>query len=477
MDDTGSAITSGGGNVSVTGLGGGSGASDENIGVLAASAGQITAGGAGTVTVMGTGGATSGGEDAGVYVYGTGSAITSGGGNVSVTGLGGGSGTAIRISASLPKGRLRLAAPARSPSWAPAAQRRAAMISEFLWTSPARHHLRRRQRQRHRTGGGTGGFAIELAGGSITTATNGGTITLNADSMDLRSGSINAGSGNVTLEQLTNGTLINLGGADTAGTPATLGLTNAELGLVTAGTLTIGDGSSGTITITAAITWTADTNIDLDSGGAIDFTGTGNTLTTDGGNVFLTPGIAGVSMANSGVDIDMDPPLMTAGTLSFANGTNLNIAFNGTTVDSGYDQLNVMGMVNLTGVNLVLSGTLTPQAGQTFTIVNNDGTDAIMGMFNGRAEGATIPNFLGSGLSATISYMGGDGNDVVLTVVTPASGNVVSDSGTHTLTIALAPVLILTSSPTARRTPLPPTWPSRRSRAPTRPTRPRHSAA
>ena len=103
-------------------------------------------------------------------------------------------------------------------------------------------------------GGGTLDFAIELAGGSITTATNGGTITLNADSMDLFSGSINAGSGNVTLEQLTNGTLINLGGADTAGTPATLGLTNAELGLVTAGTLTIGDGSSGTITITAAIT-------------------------------------------------------------------------------------------------------------------------------------------------------------------------------------------------------------------------------
>ena len=136
-----------------------------------------------------------------------------------------------------------------------------------------------------------------------------------------------------------------------------------------------------------------------------------------------------------------------------------------------------MGMVNLTGVNLVLSGTLTPQAGQTFTIVNNDGTDAIMGMFNGRAETTTIPNFLGSGLSATISYMGGDGNDVVLTVVTPASGNVVSDHGTHTLTIALAPVLILTSSPTARRTPLRPTWPSRRSRAPTRPTRPRHSAA
>ena len=69
------------------------------------------------------------------------------------------------------------------------------------------------------------------------------------------------------------------------------------------------------------------------SGGAINFTGISNTLTTDGGNVKLTHSSAGVSVPNTGVDIDMDPPLMTAGTLSFANGTNLNIAFNGTTVD------------------------------------------------------------------------------------------------------------------------------------------------
>ena len=86
-------------------------------------------------------------------------------------------------------------------------------------------------------------------------------------------------------------------------------------------------------------------------------------------------------------------------------------------MDSGYTQLNVIGLVNLTGVNLDLSGTHVPVNGQTFTIVNNDGADAITGNFTGLAEGATIPNFLGSGLIAKVSYVGGSGNDTVLTVM------------------------------------------------------------
>ena len=84
-------------------------------------------------------------------------------------------------------------------------------------------------------------------------------------------GSITAGSGSVTLQQNSiSGIFINIGGADDA---ATLGLTNAELDLVTAGTLNIGNSTSDDMTITAPITRTALTNIDLTSGGAINFTG------------------------------------------------------------------------------------------------------------------------------------------------------------------------------------------------------------
>jgi hypothetical protein len=78
--------------------------------------------------------------------------------------------------------------------------------------------------------------------------------------------------------------------------------------------------------------------------------------------------------------------------------------------------LTVAGSVDLTGVDLVFSGAYVPVLGNTFTIVDNDGADAIIGTFNGLPEGGAIPNFLGSGLYAVITYTGGDGNDVTLTV-------------------------------------------------------------
>lgn len=52
--------------------------------------------------------------------------------------------------------------------------------------------------------------------------------------------------------------------------------------------------------------------------------------------------------------------------------------------------------------------------GDEFTIIDNQSDTDILGTFSGLAEGATIS--LGGG-EFTISYVGGDGNDVVLTVV------------------------------------------------------------
>ena len=63
-----------------------------------------------------------------------------------------------------------------------------------------------------------------------------------------------------------------------------------------------------------------------------------------------------------------------------------------------------------------------PISNQSFTIINNDGADAITTTFAGLAEGATISNFLGSGLNATITYAGGtNSNDVVITTAPPAA--------------------------------------------------------
>ncbi|MES2707918.1 MAG: hypothetical protein V4726_15100 [Verrucomicrobiota bacterium] len=67
-------------------------------------------------------------------------------------------------------------------------------------------------------------------------------------------------------------------------------------------------------------------------------------------------------------------------------------------------QLKVAGKVILTGNTLSLSGAYTPAGADSFKIIDNDGTaDAVTGTFNTKV--------------LRISYIGGDGNDVVLTRV------------------------------------------------------------
>jgi hypothetical protein len=52
--------------------------------------------------------------------------------------------------------------------------------------------------------------------------------------------------------------------------------------------------------------------------------------------------------------------------------------------------------------------------GEKYVIVNNDGSDAVTGTFAGLTEGATFA--VGDG-QFRISYVGGDGNDIELTVL------------------------------------------------------------
>jgi hypothetical protein len=55
-----------------------------------------------------------------------------------------------------------------------------------------------------------------------------------------------------------------------------------------------------------------------------------------------------------------------------------------------------------------------PQVGQSFVIVDNDGNDPIAGTFNGKPEGSV---FTAGGTTFRITYVGGSGNDIVLTVI------------------------------------------------------------
>ena len=256
--------------------------------------------------------------------------------------------------------------------------------------------------------------ATDLGAGSLTVncetlstsagvSSSTGHLDLYCDHIDLRATLKSAGV--LTIQPFSVGTSIGLG--DGSGT---LNLNGTELGLLTDGftEITIGDGSSGTLDIGSAEF--AD-NVSLSSGVAIH-DGVGTDITAPQVCLFgdVAPG------QSPGV-------LSIIGNFIFGEGASYSVELGGTTPGTAsdcHDQIVVKGTVDL-GANVTLSVSALdgypPAGGEDYMLIANDDVDPVLGTFMGLAEGATFSsNFLGSGLAATISYRGGDGNDVVLTV-------------------------------------------------------------
>ncbi len=161
---------------------------------------------------------------------------------------------------------------------------------------------------------------------------------------------------------------------------------------------------------------------------------TGQTVTINGqrGNIVLEEGailkgagkVGNITIMSGGrVAPGASPGCLAAGNTTFNDGSHFDVELAGTTVCSDYDQLRVTGTVNLGNANLNTSflNSFKPKSGDSFTILDNDGTDAITGTFKDLSEGAT---FTVDGVVFKVSYTGGDGNDVVLTVQSvPGSPN------------------------------------------------------
>ncbi len=144
-------------------------------------------------------------------------------------------------------------------------------------------------------------------------------------------------------------------------------------------------------------------------------TGTYGDVTISGGILKGTGTVGAVSMESGAIAPGMSPGVLNTGNLSFTGGEYQ--AEIGGTASGQFDQLNVTGTVDLgTATSLAVSryNGFKPKAGDVFTIVNNDGSDAVTGTFKNLAEGAT---FTVDGYVLKVSYKGGDGNDVVLSVV------------------------------------------------------------
>lgn len=255
LRDAGSSIVANGGDVTVTGSGGGQGTGNANRGVYAYNGGQIRAAGNGTVTVTGTGGSTSGGGNDGVwFVYG-GSMITSENGDVSVTGMGGSSdGTGGGYGVCVNQGALIAAGGDGDLSVTGTGAQGSIANSHGVYVADIGQGFASVDGDiliRATAGTGTASNALRMVAPNSIVASGMGNVHLEADNLIL-AGGIYADGNVVSIQPQTFGTSITLGGIDTAGV---LGLADAELDLITAGTLIIGSAAGHMITVSAPLSF------------------------------------------------------------------------------------------------------------------------------------------------------------------------------------------------------------------------------
>jgi len=98
--------------------------------------------------------------------------------------------------------------------------------------------------------------------------------------------------------------------------------------------------------------------------------------------------------------------------LTFSSTNIFSTQINGSAAGS-FGQLSVAGLVSLNSASLNIPAASNLSVGQKIMIINNGASSSISGQFQGLVEGASIA--VGA-VTFSISYKGGTGNDVVLTV-------------------------------------------------------------
>jgi hypothetical protein len=364
-------ITSSGGNITVSGWGGGAGeTSGGNYGVYVrnsndAGPGRILSTFNAAVTVNGTGGnagAESGNNNYGVFLTETGSGVFGTNGAVSVTGIGGGSAVSTGNTGIIISNEAKVAS--------------------------------------------TGNFA-ELRTDALQLAS--------ANSVQLPA------AGTLLLRTFTPGLPIHMGGADVP--DAALGISNTDLNSISGTSIEIGDAvAGGDILVTEPVSRTVSGNVSLVAGASQDIALGANAFQLPAGSELLLRTIGSGQVTTA----DQTGSHVAATKVVFSSATALQIRLANPSL---FDHLSVTGQVALAGtLNLTpLNGYLPFTAGK-LVILQNDGSDPIVGNFSA-GDGSSLPggtvlnegavfsnNLFGTGMAATISYVGGDGNDVELTL-------------------------------------------------------------
>ncbi|HTJ78929.1 MAG TPA: autotransporter-associated beta strand repeat-containing protein [Rariglobus sp.] len=228
-------------------------------------------------------------------------------------------------------------------------------------------------------GSDTAGDTLTLSNTGTITTTSTGNLTVMGAGNTVINGNISTGSATLTK----NGSgILTLNGANsftgaTALTAGTLLINGSITSVVTAsntGTVFGGSGSSNT-----AVTLNANTTFAAGGVGAV--------------GTFTTTGLTTLNSATFAVDFNS-----TLGTFD-------KLVTNGITLSSASLSLTDIG----SGGGFTI--------GQFFKIVDNTSGSSISSTFLGQTEGSTITS---GNTTFTISYAGGDGNDITLTVLTTA---------------------------------------------------------
>jgi mucin-19 len=236
-------------------------------------------------------------------------------------------------------------------------------------------------------GNGNTGISSMAASGinQIGGASDTGNITLNADTLSLASTPIQT-NGTVTFAPFTASTTVGV-----AGGAGTLGVTSAILGSVTAGSLTIGNGSdTGAMTIGAYSLWAQPTSFITGSSGSITVSGA-QVATGSGSFAFTGPTTLNANLTTANQNIAFNSAT-TLGANSTINAGTATTSF-GSTISDGTYNLTLTGDHLTLGGNVSGSGTLTIQPYTASTNVNiNDGTSS--GLYlTGAEQGYIQPGF------------------------------------------------------------------------------------
>ena len=272
------------------------------------------------------------------------------------------------------------------------------------------------------------GGNLQLAGGKIGATTAAGLVTIGAGGKLSGTGVVNAAINGLAASAI-------MSGGDFS-----LGLATSAIGFVTAGAINVGQ--TGTLTLLDKDTATIQGNVTLD-GGTLSVAqafsmGTGQTL-SGFGTIVASFGVMNLSGAKLQPTLVLNTP-----------GFQLNAAST-FSVAVGLSQIVTTGPVRLNGSQLVIgpAGSYTHVNGKQTVLIDNDGTDPIVGEFANFPQGQELnfgsekfsriyyrTNFpttandvvvkaLEFAVTPTVTVVNGDGSDPNVRFVTNDRGNTI----------------------------------------------------